>query len=657
MVRLLLIAMLICSISASGTNYYISASGSDSANGLTTSTAWATLAKVNSASFIAGDSILFRRGDSWTGQLTYLKGGISGNPIVYGAYGVGAKPIISGFQTLTGWTNVGGGVYSATTTAPNTARVVTLNGVLTGHGRYPNTGFLAFESSSSNTSITDNQMVSASNWTGAEAVIRTARWKLENKVVSFNATTGTFTFSAVEESLTPGWGYFLQNDLKTLDQAGEWYCKDGVFYMHFGGASPGANVVKVAVYDDLITISNREYTTVENLKITGANSRGININNASNNILINACDFEFVNVGAVYMYGSGTISNCSVNHALNRAFYVEGINSTVRSNSISNTGLIPGMGSVYTAISCTGNGTLIEKNAVTNTGYDGIHFTGNNITVKNNFVDNFCSILDDGGGIYTGGASYTGRLIDGNVVLNGKSAKEGTNSTSEYGFGIYLDEGAANISVSNNTVANCTNSGILLHFAASIGITANTVFNCGTQLYLSNNYASAYADMSNITITDNQLIAKEATQLCFKFLSVKNDLNFGSASGNVYARPIADTQVFSIDTYNTSATTYDLAGWKALSGYDANSTKALQAIASTGELTLEYNATAAAVLRPLAESKVDVKGVVYSASVTLQPYNSVILMKNYGSNPELLTAPVVNSSGKVMILNGIIQVL
>ena len=47
------------SIKATATNYYISASGNDAANGLTTSTAWQSISKLNSvfSSIPAGSTI------------------------------------------------------------------------------------------------------------------------------------------------------------------------------------------------------------------------------------------------------------------------------------------------------------------------------------------------------------------------------------------------------------------------------------------------------------------------------------------------------------------------------------------------------------------------------------------------------------------------
>lgn len=76
--------------------YYIKNGGSDSADGLSDANAWATIAKVNGLTFSAGDSILFAKGSIWREQLTVPSSGSSGNPIIFGAYGTGADPIING---------------------------------------------------------------------------------------------------------------------------------------------------------------------------------------------------------------------------------------------------------------------------------------------------------------------------------------------------------------------------------------------------------------------------------------------------------------------------------------------------------------------------------------------------------------------------------
>ena len=81
---------------AGATNYYVSSKGNDAANGLTPSTSWLTIEKINKTKFAPGDAILFKRGDAWReGQALYgSSNGTAGHPIVFGAYGKGAKPLI-----------------------------------------------------------------------------------------------------------------------------------------------------------------------------------------------------------------------------------------------------------------------------------------------------------------------------------------------------------------------------------------------------------------------------------------------------------------------------------------------------------------------------------------------------------------------------------
>lgn len=85
------------SLQESGTTYYVdSRSGNDDHQGSSPSTAWKTLAKVNATVFSPGDSILFKSGSTWTGQLWPKGSGAEGRPIMIDKYGGAAKPVING---------------------------------------------------------------------------------------------------------------------------------------------------------------------------------------------------------------------------------------------------------------------------------------------------------------------------------------------------------------------------------------------------------------------------------------------------------------------------------------------------------------------------------------------------------------------------------
>jgi hypothetical protein len=86
---------------ARATDYYVdNVSGSDGNAGTSTAAPWASLRKVNGAALLPGDTISFRRGGTWRGELVTKGGTQSGGAVTYGAYGTGAKPRLLGSASL-----------------------------------------------------------------------------------------------------------------------------------------------------------------------------------------------------------------------------------------------------------------------------------------------------------------------------------------------------------------------------------------------------------------------------------------------------------------------------------------------------------------------------------------------------------------------------
>ena len=97
-------------VSKGGTMYFVSADGDDSNDGLTPETPIKTLSKASSLSLKAGDSVLFRKGDTFVGNLRYSDlEGSKENPITIASYGEGdERPVITnGNETLRGGDIVG----------------------------------------------------------------------------------------------------------------------------------------------------------------------------------------------------------------------------------------------------------------------------------------------------------------------------------------------------------------------------------------------------------------------------------------------------------------------------------------------------------------------------------------------------------------------
>ncbi|MFT3911843.1 MAG: hypothetical protein QM737_20630 [Ferruginibacter sp.] len=98
------VLLTLLTIAANATNYYVSSKGNNSNDGTSPSKAWQTLVKVESAAeggiIKAGDSILFQKGDVFTGYIKWatlfghhFPTGTADKPIVFATYGEGNMPI------------------------------------------------------------------------------------------------------------------------------------------------------------------------------------------------------------------------------------------------------------------------------------------------------------------------------------------------------------------------------------------------------------------------------------------------------------------------------------------------------------------------------------------------------------------------------------
>lgn len=92
-------------------SYYVSQSTGSDSNPGTLALPWQTIAKVNAQTFLPGQSIGFKAGDTWRppdAAFVPTNSGSGGSPITYTSYGSGAQPKITGAALLnSGWTASG----------------------------------------------------------------------------------------------------------------------------------------------------------------------------------------------------------------------------------------------------------------------------------------------------------------------------------------------------------------------------------------------------------------------------------------------------------------------------------------------------------------------------------------------------------------------
>jgi hypothetical protein len=653
---------------ASGKIYYFSSSTGDDSRSSTqaqsSSTPWKTLSKLNSyfSSLQPGDLVLFKRGDVFYGSISATKSGSSGAPIAFSAYGTGAKPVISGFATISSssWVSTGNGLYAATVSAGlSTLNSVTLDGGFVAMGKYPkgNTGYLTV-SSGSTSSISSSGLSGIPNFTGGEIVWRPYHWVLwRGTVTSQSSSSVSFSpfASTLGGSVYPAktnFGFFFQNHPSACTSQGEWAYNSGThkITMYFG-SGPGTHSVNVSSIENLITLTSRSYLTFDNLAIKGANTESFSITN-SNNIKINACDILFSGHDAVNANsGCSTmaITNSNISYSNCNAIVGGGSSGwTITGNTISNTAAVAGMGGSgegqYNAIMNLRT-AVITLNKITNTGYMPITFQGPSNTIQNNYIDTYCFVKDDGGGIYCGGQDFSGSKVIGNIVLNGIGALTGTPDKDGRTHGIYVDDGGYNVEIGGNTVAYCQYGGLFTHNSHNLNIHDNTVFANGTTGI---KYYNDGNSIANITLTGNIFFAKTASQLV-SYASggvVSPSAYFATANNNYWCRPLSESTSF--QTYLSSAlTNYSLSSWKSLTGKETNSKSSPITFTDVNRIRFEYNATSSSKTISLGGNYVDARGTAYT-SITLAPYTSAVLMNTSGSTTQsIATAEVVDQNNLI----------
>ena len=577
-----------------------SVAGLDGNAGTSSTAPWQTLTNLTTVTLSPGDNVCFKRGDSFVGPLTVNQSGASGTPIRFGSYGDGDKPIISGLATITGWTQVSDGIWKAPcTSCGDTVSVVTIDGVFHTMGRTPNTGYFTEDTVigppvpgnegyygspfDGTLGFIDNELPSTPNWVGATVVIRKANYVFERELVTVHdGTTINYLNRNVSAGFAgqPGWGYFFQNSLQTLDQPGEWFFDptdtDGKqLYVFFGAADPNVAVVKASAADSVVSIVGKHDIAIEGIALRGANSNAVVIDSS---IALSGNDGVHTSLAQQLTIERSTIAD-SYNAAIELLQHAQDV--MIANNTILRTGLLPGVSSAdptqinYTGILVATNDVvdhniLIEGNLIDGVGYNGIGFFASGVTIQHNVIENFTTIADDGGGVYTwrNGEPYVNRNIIGNIILDGHGALDGKPLINgRMGSGIYLDNATNNVKVQDNSIARCSLFGMLDNFIVDVAVTGNTFFDSTGQIGL---WSRSDVALNADTFSDNIFFARTDAEDVVVSSAVDGQVqNFGTFDGDYYVRPTQDDVLFHIQQSAVDRF-YSLAGWQDTFGFDLN---------------------------------------------------------------------------------------
>lgn len=219
------------SIPSFATVYYVKNGGNDLASGTSEAEAWATISKVNyekgAGTFVAGDFILFNRGDTWReASLDFTNiNGTLGNPITIGSYGTGYKPILKGTKVLGTFTDNTDGtwtIYDADLPADDFFTTVYIDNIPYEPEQWPYDGsYLPTSTNGSTTTVIDNtQSWTTNQWNKSAVQSKGVNWASQVIWVASNTSTTITTDPVFDASLaskitpadTSRWGQSGNND-------------------------------------------------------------------------------------------------------------------------------------------------------------------------------------------------------------------------------------------------------------------------------------------------------------------------------------------------------------------------------------------------------------------------------------------------------------
>lgn len=386
---------------------------------------------------------------------------------------------------------------------------------------------------------------------GAGIHYRYSPYLIEDRTITaFDYSTKTFSWAKPSEyAICKDWGYYLDNKLWMLDTAGEWYY-DAVTrelrLMPASGTPEGR--VSVGHLDYGVNANKRNYVVIENLSIRKTVT-GISADLGSNSVIRNTDIADSANRG-ISIGGSlhSQVTGCHItNSAFEAVMADQSKNTQITNNTILNTGVVGAPKKSLAAImgGCWGCGTtvgdvVIEGNDIRNSGYIGIYLPVQ-ATVRNNYISGSCLILDDCGAIYTNGHDYraagvgnNSRII-GNIVVDVFGNPDGrpVNSLSS-AQGIYLDDSANAVTVTENTVINADH-GVQIHNGASNTLSDNVIYGSRKQtIWMQESSLGTPGAIHDNLFKRNQYFQLN-NEYNYLLHSVFDTINFANYSANRYS--------------------------------------------------------------------------------------------------------------------------
>ncbi|MCP4261430.1 MAG: hypothetical protein GY774_28600 [Planctomycetes bacterium] len=534
--------------------------------------------------------------------------------------------------------------------------------------RYPNAGWSYPSRILDRRTIFSDKSLSKPEgyFTGSVCHIKTAVWHLDQIPIT-DFSQGTMTLVRKPRfDISTQFGYYMTSIVGEINAEGEWAYDPAQKKLFLWPKDDVAHGVEFTYREYcLYTYANTSWNIVRGLAMHNAYRYGVWLYHA-NDMTIENNTIEHTFTFGIYLQTSGgvcnnnRILNNTVKHSCFRGISVGGDASHCRieGNYVYATGaehygedLMHGASH---AIYIAGPFARVYNNRIDRAGYTGLYIECRSLgrEVCYNYITNIGLALSDGGGIYT--ASFCEKPekdhIHHNIIEDAigclsmiRRCDKGLPVTIEKYSGdtpgIYVDEEGNKRIIEHNTVINSHMAGIFFHWAPSNVVRKNTLYGNGKcQIYLSGKN-EVRKILENDELSQNIMFATDAEQKTLFLALNYNNVHFGQSDNNYFYNPFYRRHVF-VSRYDPNKNRWIrenliLSQWRALSGYDGDS-KEFSYLDQFDDITIDrqkksriiYNTSLGVVSIDLeSEEYCDVQGNKISGTVTLQPFESKILIR------------------------------
>lgn len=437
---------------------------------------FATLKRLESVFLRAGDRVLLKCGDRFSGPVTLRLSLLQTDLVTIGSYGdcdSVRRPTIDG-RTPIAHSDDGKVIRLKTDTV---IEQVFADGRPLLPARYPEDGYLIVPDGQPGLteSLLRLPQLEGKDLSGARLLARTQEWFIEARQIE---PQDRRLDTALRYPLRPRTGFYMTGKTWMVSDRDAWAydltSKELVI------RAPRDARLEIVPAGNLIEVTGKASLQISGIDFNASGEDALNVK-LNGIVTIQNSTFRFATGNGISVSGAQmfAITDSRIQSTgLDGIFLAEVKKAFIKGNSVIDAGMLAHPKSSLAAINAhrTESATVIE-NSVVNSAYHGIRFAGD-ARIQRNYVRKSCRRLSDCAGIYTWRRNASDERpkaeVVGNLVVDvagDTTVKLGVN---DWFAGIYLDDFTNNVNVRDNVVAGA-NQGIYLHNAWASSATNNVI--------------------------------------------------------------------------------------------------------------------------------------------------------------------------------------